>query len=200
MKDYLYLWNDPDRQFLVASGIEFKDFLKSLDNLGGIALIEHQSEISEFDPNSRFEFVSSSNIPKLINENIYSWGNFVWADYADSTIPIISDKEIAELLFFAHKVVPLTTSKIASLNNKYLAYIHDDGWYLQLHYSNWEHIKNLIESLKITNIGAINLSDLKQGKYALWLQGGVIHHEEMTHDVDIVLNRRLFVNGKKIKK
>jgi hypothetical protein len=30
MRDYLYIWNDPERRLLVTSGIEFRDLLPVL--------------------------------------------------------------------------------------------------------------------------------------------------------------------------
>ena len=107
MRDYLYIWHKPEQQFVVASGIEFKDFLPLLREHEGVVLIEQKSETAGYDANSSLNFVQASNLSELAAEDIYSWGNFVWADYAGSVFPSISDEEVAELLFFAHKAKPL---------------------------------------------------------------------------------------------
>jgi hypothetical protein len=87
MRDYLYVWHDPEQRFLVASGIEFKDFLPCLKSQGGIVLLDHQSETATHDQNTSFDFVQASDLSELAAEDIYSWGNFVWADYASPTFP-----------------------------------------------------------------------------------------------------------------
>jgi hypothetical protein len=120
MRDYLYVWHDPNRRFLVASGIEFRDFLPHLKSQGGIILLDHQSAIATHDANTAFDFVRASGLSELAAENIYSWGKFVWADYAGPTFPSISDIEIAELLFFAHKAKPLYEVLIPSVCNQFL--------------------------------------------------------------------------------
>jgi len=190
MRDYLYIWHDPEQQFLVVSGIEFKDFLPSLTSQGGIVLVDHQSETADYDTNSSLNFVPASKLSELATENIYSWGNFVWADYAGAKFPSINNEEVAELLFFAHKAKPLHRIALPNLSNRFLCYAHDDGWYLQLYYTSWDHIDRLIVET-IPTLGASSISGLKQGTDGFWLRGGKVHKEEKTHDVDKVLNRRL---------
>jgi hypothetical protein len=191
MRDYLYVWHDPNRQFLVASGIEFKDFLPHLKSQGGIILLDHQSEIASYDANTAFDFVQASDLSELAAENIYSWGNFVWADYASPTFPSISDTEIAELLFFAQKANPLHEVLIPSLCNQFLGYEHDDGWYLKLYYNRWEYVESLLVRAVPSTLGNLDVLELKQGAHGFWLQEGETQIEEKTHDVDKVLNRRL---------
>jgi hypothetical protein len=191
MRDYLYIWHDPEQQFLVASGLEFKDFLPLLANRGGVALIDHRSDIALSDKATGFDFVCASSLAKLAAEDIYSWGNFVWIHYTNPTFPTIDDEQIAELLFFAHKGKPLRTATFTSLTNNFLAYVQDDGWYLKLHYTNWRHVQQFIIQAIPTSIGALDVAEIKQGKRAFWLRGGEVFDEERKHDVDAVLNRRL---------
>jgi hypothetical protein len=191
MRDYLYVWHDPEQRFLVASGIEFKDFLPCLKSQGGIVLIDHQSEIATYDASTSFDFVQASNLFELAAEDIYSWGNFVWADYAGPTFPSISDEEIAELLFLAHKAKPLHEASIPSLGNQFLGYEHDDGWYVQLYYTYWEQVERLLAAAIPATLGKLDVFELGRGVHGYWLQGGETHHEEKTHDVDKILNRWL---------
>jgi hypothetical protein len=189
MRDYLYIWHDPERRFLVASGIEFKDFLPSLKSQGGIVLLDHQSDMAAYDPNTSFDFVQASELSELIAEDIYSWGNFTWTDYATPTPPSISDQEVAELLFFTHKIRPLREVSIPSLGNHFLGYQHDDGWYLRLYYTCWNHIEKLLATIIPSALGRLDTSELELGDHGFWLQAGETHHEEKTHDINKLLNR-----------
>lgn len=191
MRDYLYIWHDRERQFLVASGLEFKDFQRELSTTGGVVLIDHLSDVSSLDAASGFHFAPSASLSNLVAENIYSWGNFTWADYADELFPSLSKDEIAELLYFAHKAEPLRSNALPHLRNNFLGYAHDDGWYLKLYYSDWANVTELLSTAIPTSLGRLNMDDLQQGAHAFWLRNGKVDEEEMTHDVDLVLNRRL---------
>ena len=190
MRDYLYIWHDPVKRCVVASGIEFKDFLPFLSGKGGVVLLEHQSDEAELDVQSGFDYFSNQTISKLINEDIYSWGNFAWADYTAESLPAIPDQEIAELLYFAHRTKPLTSPAFPSLNNNFLAFAHDDGWYLRLYYNNWRYIEDFLHSIPHT-LGSISSTELESGVHGYWLQAGVTSVEVKTDDVDSILNRRL---------
>jgi len=178
-----------ERQFVIASGIEFKDFLPHLGKRGGVALLDHQSDAAADDTQSGFGYIKASDLPAIAAEDIYSWGNFVWADYTPPQFPAISDQELAELLFFARKARPLGGVGIPSLQNHFLAYAHDDGWYLQLYYSNWSQLEDLLSEAIPASLGPLNLRDLEQGMRAYWLCDGDVFIEERTEDVDAVLNR-----------
>lgn len=191
MRDYLYIWHEPQQQFVVASGIEFRDFVPTLRDNGGVLIIEGRSEVADNDTNSGFDFVAPSRLPQLAKENIYSWGNFAWADYAASVVPSIGDDGIAEILFFGHRGRPLNTPEIPKLQNRFLVYAHDDGWYLKLYYTNWNDVGNFLSTLIQPTVGVLDIALLKDGGNAYWLKNGTVYAEDKTHDVDSILNRRL---------
>jgi hypothetical protein len=190
MRDYLYLWHDFEQHALVASGIEFKDLLPSLSPQSGLLLLEHQSETAVHDSASTFSFVDVAGLPALAAEDIYAWGNFVWADYALQEAPCVSDDDVAELLFFARKARPLRNIALPTLRNKFLAYAHDDGWYLRLYYADWQTLEEFLVRL-VPTFSAGHLSQLKHGDHGSWIRNGQVSQEEKTDDVDRVLNRRL---------
>lgn len=197
MRDYLYIWHNPEKRYLVASGLEFKDFLPCLKSQGGIVLFEHDSATAELDywgnreRPTNFEFVRASDLPELAAEDIYSWGDFQWADYAPPTLPSLSDQEIAEFLFLAHMVRPLREDSIPTgLGNQFFYSAHDDGWYLRLFYTHWNHIEKLLSTAIPATLGKLDLLELKRGHHGFWLEAGETHQEEKTDDIDKLLNRR----------
>lgn len=187
MRDYLYIWNDPDQKFILASGIEFSDLSGAAAGDGGFLLLDHQSDVATYDPNSGFFFVPYSQSSSLAAEDIYSWGNFVWADFTQETPPNLLKQEVAELLYFSHKGEPLAGASIAGLGNRFLAYAHDDGWYLKLYYSIWSEAANLLKSLVPSEV----LAGLAAGEGAFWVRSGEAKAEKKTLDVDKILNANL---------
>ena len=193
MRDYIYIWNEPKAQFIVVSGLEFKSLSKSFQE-SSLLLLKHMSSHAIHDSPSGFCFVAHADLGEVGNEDIYSWGDFVWTDYQSPETrpyppPALPAEEIAELLYFAHTSTPLRNISIPSLNNRFLAYAHDDGWFLKLYYTAWSHIQELLDRSSLFRIGAIDMMDLKAGNCAFWIRGGIISREEITLDVDSVLNR-----------
>lgn len=188
MRDYLYIWHEPKEQYIIASGIEFKSISNNLNESGGIILIDHQSETAWFDENSRFNYTSISEISDLNSEDIYSWGNFSWANYNVSEPFQIPDQGIAEILYFSHKYKPLNNIRINGIENDYLGYIHDDGWFLLLYYHNWKSLSNLLKAALPKFIGSLDMSALEEGTNGFWLSEGKVTIVEKTSDVDKIIN------------
>lgn len=190
MRDYLYIWNDPVNQCIVASGIQFRDISEWIGLGGGVVLLNHGAkfvdEWIEHDRESGFYYVTTECIPGLAQEDTYSWGDFAWADYAGDGLPNIPDPEMAELLFFGHTGRPLCQVAIPSINNKYLCYIHDDGWFLRLFYSSWDEVAGLIGGL----YPQLDLDELSSGHTAYWVSGNSVEVEEKSLDIDLILNGR----------
>ena len=191
MRDSLYIWHDLERQCIVASGLEFRDFQQGLSTASGLVLIDHQSDVATYDRESGLHFISSAVLPELAAEDIYSWGNFAWADYTADTFPSLPKEEVAELLYFAHKAEPLCGNALTHLRNNFLGYVHDDGWYLKLYYKDWDKAEQLLTTAIPTSLGRLDMSELQKGANAFWLRNGKIDEEEITHNVDSVLQRRL---------
>ena len=191
MRDYLYIWHNAELNYIVASGIEFKALSCQIAETSGIILLNHNSDAVEYDESSRFEFVPKDQLSNITEANIYSWGDFCWVDYNTEKFPNIPKNEIAELLYFGHQVEPLVEIQIPSLQNKYLCYAHDDGWFLKLYYKNWYDIVLLIDSLELSFDKEKLASLLSTSSNAYWISVDSFEEEKPTFDVDSVLNKRL---------
>jgi hypothetical protein len=195
MRGYLYIWNDPVNQFIVASGIEFRDLSPYVGGGGGLVLLDSGAWLYDYvyqDQKTLLYHVTSDSIPQLAKENIYHWGNFCWADYTGEAFPEVSDQEIAELFYFDHMSKPLGRIVMPSLNNKFLCWSHDDGWYLQLFYTSWDDIMPMICGL----YPRLDVEELRGGSTAYWLSGSHVEIEERTFDVDAVMHRRIQITRK----
>ena len=191
MRDYLYIWHNREERCIVASGIESKDIFTTIVEKSGIILLSHHSEHVLSDATSRLEFVPYAEIPCLIQEDIYSWGNFCWVDYTNEDFPRMSKHEVAELLYFDHMAEPLADIRVPSLHNKFMAYAHDDGWFLKLYYVQWHEITSLIERLDISCDRQELIAQLEGAEDAYWVSGDALEVEEVTFNIDGVLNKKL---------
>lgn len=190
MRNYIYIWNDPIEKYLIISGIEFKDFKYILNNNHGYILLDHNSEYCKYDTDTGFDYIMENEIQKVREENIYSWGNCTWVDFIGETIPKISEQEIAELLYFKHRAKPLNSIKISSLKNYFLAYAHDDGWFLKIYYNDWSYTKIIVELINKKMKCILNIEELFKGIDAFWIKKGIIEKEEKTLHIDNILQKR----------
>ncbi|MDX2111425.1 MAG: hypothetical protein SFY80_14430 [Verrucomicrobiota bacterium] len=92
MRNYLYIWADKVKNYIVASGIEFSDIAPFVEN---IILLKHEYDEAEFDLSTKFEFTSKE---KIIQDNPYKYGDFCWVDFNGNTISKLDKNSIASLL------------------------------------------------------------------------------------------------------
>ena len=190
MRDYVYIWHDPLAHFVVASGVEFRD-LALLFQQGGVILLKHQSEETAHDNHTGLQYVEGSAIQALLAEDIYSWGDFTWADFQGPSLPLMAPQDVAALLYFSHAGKPLTAVKVSGLNNRFLCRSHDDGWYLQIYYSSEPDLDAMFSQLNIQYGNDGLLDRMKAGDIAIWRSANKVEMEEKTFDIDRLLNRRL---------
>ncbi|UTC76015.1 hypothetical protein E4O03_04720 [Treponema sp. OMZ 792] len=187
MREYVYIWNNPNKNYIIASGIEFKD-IANIDK--NYLLLSHESEIAEYDLNTRFDYIRSNKIDGLLKEDIYSFGNFSWVPYTGETFPILSKKTVAELLYFNHITEPFDKIIFEELLNEYLAFAHDDGWFLKMYYDNFQFINKILEKINKKFSCYINTSEFQKGLYAYWIDKNGIETEIISDDIDKILNKR----------
>ena len=103
----------------------------------------------------------------------------------------VRELDLAEARSFARQGQPLRQPGIAALRNRFLAYAHDDGWYLKLFYRDWADVAQFLAAAVPASLGTLDLPALQRGEAGCWLQQGIAEKEMPNHDIDSVLNRRL---------
>lgn len=185
MRNYLYIWNSPAERFIVASGVEFKHIGHSLNN---IVLLKHEYGSANIDPESRLEYLTNENIQDLIEEEVYDYGDFCWAEFGSTPLKSFDDQTIAELLFFAHKGKILNESIFDRIDGRFLASSHDDGWYLKLYYREWTDVRRIID-MKILELDVEPemIEKIRSGDGAYFLTSGSTIDCMRTYDIDSIL-------------
>ncbi|MED5612705.1 hypothetical protein [Janthinobacterium sp. P210005] len=186
MRHYLYLWHDPAERMLVASGIEFKDFLPALGESGGIVLRKGRAGTARKP--AGYQTLARQQLPALAREDLHACGSHAWADWRGAAPPP-QDADVAAAL--AYHAAASRRTGLAALQNRFLAFAHDDGWYLKLLYAAWDDAAAVLAGAIPPALGTLDLDALRQGDDGYWLQDGTLEVELKTHDIDSVLNRRL---------
>ncbi|MGK5064940.1 hypothetical protein [Janthinobacterium sp. LB3P112] len=179
----MYIWHDPAERMLVASGIEFKDFLPALSMADGIVL--RQGSAGTPRKPASYQILTHQQLPALAHEDMSACGSHAWADWQGAA-PASHDVDVAAMLDHRGARGPLP-----ALRGRFLAFVHDDGWYLKLFYAAWEDVAALLTGAIPPSLGALDMHALQQGGDGYWLQDGILDLELASHDIDSVLNRRL---------
>ena len=191
MRDYLYIWHDPESRFIVASGIELKDVAPRMGARGGLLFLTHKFEAINRSPSTRFDYLPATEMKLLLEKDVYSyysWGDICWVDYSNPSISSLTMQVVAELEYFKREGKPFQDVALHGLENRFLACAHDDGWFLQIFYNSWEDMLELLDDLKPFKKSGVGNKISSGGAY--WIEGEQILEEEPTLDIDAVLNRR----------
>ncbi len=96
------------------------------------------------------------NIHKLIQAEIDEFDEFCWVDFDDaSDLDELEPKEIAELLYLAHKKEPLARTFFPLLKNRFVYFSHDDGWYNKVYYRRIADFVGMLSKVIPYKLGAL---------------------------------------------
>ncbi len=167
IRDLMYLYYDKDKSSIRTYGIEFKEFILSLDaRPDNILVLSGDYWGTDFDHNTRCNYSSFEDINNFIEENVYHYGDFVWIDFEElSNLDDLMPEEIAELYYVGMKKDTITGSYFEKLGNKFIYTGHDDGWYNNIYYNNIDDFNSVLTNIiksKIDRLFDIKICNLNK--------------------------------------
>lgn len=146
LRDFYYTVCDFEKNEVFSCGATFLDFMKFIgDKPENILLLKSLFGDGQWNDEIRLDYVDSDNMINLINDDVYSYGDFCWVDYKDfSKIENISKMELAELLYLGHMFQPLYEANMKWLDNKYVYTAHDDDFYSRVFMEDINEYKSVI--------------------------------------------------------
>ena len=148
-KWFCYIQINEEENYVHTSGMTFNEFYEGIQAKPENILILKgypNDRYSHFENEIYLRYVTSDNIKDFSQKNVYDYGDFCWLDFESiDNLRSISDFELAEMLFFAHKAKPVKTYRFNCLNNQYAYYSHDDGWYTKVYMSWTGSYKSVVE-------------------------------------------------------
>jgi hypothetical protein len=153
-QNILYIHSNPAEKHIVYHGIEFYDFIRSLEPpVANLLLVKHAYNSDHIHPRSGFEYVKNAEIDELCTEVIYNFGSFCWLDFEDeSMLDRLSRQDIAELLYFGHKNEPFSSPFFEALGNRCAYWSHDDGWYQSVYFSDLQEFLPVLTNAVLSRV------------------------------------------------
>ena len=150
---FVYVRIDTEKHFVETSGIRFYDFYCGIGNKPNhILVLKGYPSDSLYHKDLCMEYMSNEQIRSFIQLDSCQHGDFCWVDFAqEENLDDISNQELSELLFIAHKFEPLNGIKFNSINNRYIYCSHDDE-YLTRIYMEAEKYIDVIEFVVLDHL------------------------------------------------
>ena len=123
-----------NESYIESSGISFNEFYNGINEKPrNILVLKGHPNNTAFNYEHLFHYITSENVVEFTKSNVYDYGDFCWVDFTNSKhLNDLSNKQLAELLFFAHKAKPLLSHYFSDLDNKYSYCSHDDEWFVRV--------------------------------------------------------------------
>ncbi|MFF5996255.1 hypothetical protein AAGS61_16180 [Lysinibacillus sp. KU-BSD001] len=120
---HLYIhMNDVD-QFVIYSGLSFRQFFSSIEPMKNILLLKHNYEDGSFNMHTQFDYIATEDMTSFMKRLPDIKGDFCWIDFSsEKNVNQLSPVEQAELLYFGHKREPLASPFFSKLQNRYAYY------------------------------------------------------------------------------
>ena len=96
---HLYVhMNDVD-QFVIYSGLSFKQFFSSAEPMRNILLLKHQYEDGSFNMHTHLDFIGTDDLNGFLKKLPDMKGDLCWVDFAsEKNVNQLSPEEQSELL------------------------------------------------------------------------------------------------------
>lgn len=152
-----------DDLFCYAYGIEFAEFLSGVKPpLANLLLLNHRFDAAKWNPHTGLEYVTAAEIGRLIEDDVYGYGDFCWVDVErKEDLNRLTRPQIAELLLFGHLAETLDDLPLA----RFAYYAHDDGWFNKTYFAVAEDYAGMLSGVvrsKLSLFAGQELNDLPE--------------------------------------
>lgn len=133
MRNIFYVHGTFWEHKFVYTGLEFYEFMRAVKKpIESIILLEGQF-ISEHNAHCFEVLKGEKEIQELLKEKVSEYGDFCFVDCKSETVELLSQQEIAELLYLSHMFRPMKSPFFETIQNNYFYLAHDDGYYGKLY-------------------------------------------------------------------
>jgi len=183
----LYVKMYPENNQIIYSGIIFAEFVeflpKGIENLIIISGDCSTAVLGTRDERCFTLLEGREQLQRLAMEDIYSFGDFCFVDYASpDDLCTLSEGQITELLYMGHMYKPLENPFFDQIQNRFAYISHDDGFFCKLYCREFNDFFSILLSkiafhAKIPEV--VDSKKLKDELFQLAISGILIDLDDM---------------------
>jgi hypothetical protein len=181
MRNYKYIWLKSPNE-IVVSGLEFPEY-KEIFTRQVLILLKHNCQNAKYDIDSRFDIIDINGIIESQQE-IYSWGDFVFVHLGNDEMCKLSKDEVKSLLYYSH--TGIFENDIIRGGIIGGCYVHDDGWYFS-----YTGSRVVIDKIIEICCKSINYRLKLKEDVAIIIYNDKHYEVPATNDIDYILNKVL---------
>jgi len=136
-KCFAYIHLNRQKGVATTSGIAFKEFIEGLERKpANLLFLDNYCPCWDIPRHTALglEHVRLEEFDRYVPTVD---ANFFWVDFQnEADLDRVTKQELAELLYFGHKVEPFNQFQIANLRNRFAYYSHDDDWFVRIYMEN----------------------------------------------------------------
>ena len=153
-KWFCYIKIDETNNFVLTSGMEFRNFMNGIRTKpSNILILKGSPADCSFSNNLFMEYITNEHMESFLKDDVYSYGDFCWVDFEDEdSLKKVTEQELAELLYVGHKKMPLSKIVFDSLKNKIIYLCHDDDYWVKVYMLDIKDYKKVIEHKILTEL------------------------------------------------
>lgn len=139
VRDFIFVQINQNEHYALTSGVYFSEFIHTFSQeIQNMLLIRHQFADGHFNLKTKFDYVDQENKEKLFADDVYNYTDFCWLDFEEEEhLNLLSNKDIAELLFLGHMKTHLQLPFYSPLSNRFAYISYEDGFLNKVYYRNW---------------------------------------------------------------
>lgn len=159
IRDLVYVHLNENEHYVLSYGVEFKEFVSThLDLINNILLLKHGFDDGDLNMHTLLEYVPQMRLKKLIQDDVYSYGDFCWIDFEEiEGLNELPGHELAELLYLGHIKEHLKPPFYNYLRNRFVYLAHDDGWWNKVYYRHINDFYRLLSDVISEKLSRIKL-------------------------------------------
>lgn len=201
-RNMIYVFENSLSKRFMYYGIEFHEWIRCINRHLDILLLQSEFTDGTRHQGTRLTYVPNDDMPKLLSDDIYHYGDFAWVDLNSVySLDSLTPMELAELLYLAHTWKPLNSPFLFKIDNRFAYLAHDDGWLAHLYCRERNDFATLMSKvipLKLKALHRVDVPDVSgstlDGILSLMEQGLLIDFANVEQGANL-LNIPMYVVG-----
>ncbi|QNR21617.1 hypothetical protein HNY42_11940 [Exiguobacterium sp. Helios] len=144
----LYLYEDAENHRLTMSGVTFADFITSIDSKSALLVSGAAFKSIKYSSRTAFHYVEAHEVEQFVQSNDVERFPLNAIDIRSShSLDILTDVEIAELLFLMHMKRGMPSPFMTSVENEWAYFSEHDGTQATAYLKDWPSIEQVLSTL-----------------------------------------------------
>nr|WP_106781602.1 hypothetical protein [Lysinibacillus timonensis] len=145
---HLYVHMNEVDQFVIFSGLTFRQFISSISPVPNLLLLKHNYEDGSFNMHTQFDFIPYEELHNFVKKISDTTSDLCWVDFVhEKNLDQLTPMEQAKLLYISHKKEPIGLPFFEKLQNRYVYYSSESEKLMKVYFKNLDEAELVIANI-----------------------------------------------------